>query len=337
MSRSARIASPTPGYCTFTATARPSWVMARCTWPIDAAAIGSGSHVGEHAPRVARPAPRATTWAASSALIGGAFDCSSAERLAHGLGQALVEVARHLAELHQGALHVPEGLGDRLRRLQLELRRRARPGARPTRTPGGPGGGRTGPPALAPMPAIAALRAVAARAGDRRRPAGCDAAARLRASWTASDACRRRRDDAEHLGDGPGLRHGRRGYRWPLGDRFPLRCPAMDDLDAINLALLALRCGIGAVMLAHGINHIFGGGKIAGTARWFESLGMKPGIAPRLARQPRRGRRWRPARARPAHPAGRRRRSIGAMLVASSRTTAATASSSSGRARAGST
>ena len=34
----------------------------------------------------------------------------------------------------------------------------------------------------------------------------------------------------------------------------------------------------GAVMLAHGINHIFGGGKIAGTARWFESLGMKPGI-----------------------------------------------------------
>ena len=50
------------------------------------------------------------------------------------------------------------------------------------------------------------------------------------------------------------------------------------DLDSINLALLALRCGVGAVMLAHGINHIFGGGKIAGTARWFASLGMKPGI-----------------------------------------------------------
>lgn len=52
----------------------------------------------------------------------------------------------------------------------------------------------------------------------------------------------------------------------------------MDDVDAVNLALLVLRCGIGAVMLAHGINHIFGGGKIAGTARWFASLGMKPGI-----------------------------------------------------------
>jgi len=49
------------------------------------------------------------------------------------------------------------------------------------------------------------------------------------------------------------------------------------DVNSINLALLALRCGVGAVMLAHGLNHIYGGGKIAGTGRWFESLGMKPG------------------------------------------------------------
>jgi putative oxidoreductase len=52
----------------------------------------------------------------------------------------------------------------------------------------------------------------------------------------------------------------------------------VSDLDSINLALLVLRVGIGAVMLAHGLNHIYGGGKIAGTARWFESLGMRPGI-----------------------------------------------------------
>ncbi len=52
----------------------------------------------------------------------------------------------------------------------------------------------------------------------------------------------------------------------------------MSDADAIDLALLLLRCGVGAVMLAHGINHIIGGGKIAGTARWFESLGMRPGV-----------------------------------------------------------
>jgi putative oxidoreductase len=45
-----------------------------------------------------------------------------------------------------------------------------------------------------------------------------------------------------------------------------------------NLALLILRLSLGAVFLAHGINHIFGGGKIAGTGRWFESLGMKPGF-----------------------------------------------------------
>jgi putative oxidoreductase len=50
----------------------------------------------------------------------------------------------------------------------------------------------------------------------------------------------------------------------------------MRDQDAIDLALLILRSGLGAVMLAHGWNHVFGGGKIAGTARWFESMGMRP-------------------------------------------------------------
>lgn len=45
-----------------------------------------------------------------------------------------------------------------------------------------------------------------------------------------------------------------------------------------SLGLLAIRCMIGFVMLAHGYNHIFGGGKIKGTAGWFASLGMKPGI-----------------------------------------------------------
>jgi putative oxidoreductase len=48
-------------------------------------------------------------------------------------------------------------------------------------------------------------------------------------------------------------------------------------VHAIDLSLLIFRLAVGAVMLAHGYNHIWGGGKIAGTARWFESLGMKPG------------------------------------------------------------
>ena len=51
----------------------------------------------------------------------------------------------------------------------------------------------------------------------------------------------------------------------------------MSDRDAVDLALLVFRVAVGAVMLAHGVNHLFRGGKVAGTARWFESLGMRPG------------------------------------------------------------
>jgi putative oxidoreductase len=46
---------------------------------------------------------------------------------------------------------------------------------------------------------------------------------------------------------------------------------------AADASLLVFRAGLGVVFLAHGYNHVFGGGKIAGTARWFESLGMRPG------------------------------------------------------------
>ena len=51
----------------------------------------------------------------------------------------------------------------------------------------------------------------------------------------------------------------------------------MTDSSSIDLALLILRLGVGGVMIAHGANHIWGGGKITGTAGWFESLGMTPG------------------------------------------------------------
>ena len=52
----------------------------------------------------------------------------------------------------------------------------------------------------------------------------------------------------------------------------------MSAATAADLALLVFRAGLGTVFLAHGYNHVFGGGKIAGTARWFESLGMRPGV-----------------------------------------------------------
>jgi putative oxidoreductase len=47
----------------------------------------------------------------------------------------------------------------------------------------------------------------------------------------------------------------------------------MHELDA---AAGLLRIALGVVMFAHGWNHAFGGGKLAGTARWFASMGLRP-------------------------------------------------------------
>src|ERR1700677_4356728 len=44
-----------------------------------------------------------------------------------------------------------------------------------------------------------------------------------------------------------------------------------------DVGLLILRLGLGLTLAAHGYNKFFGGGRIPGTARWFESIGMKPG------------------------------------------------------------
>jgi putative oxidoreductase len=48
--------------------------------------------------------------------------------------------------------------------------------------------------------------------------------------------------------------------------------------SSVSFALLVGRLTLAVVFFAHGYNHIYGGGKIKGTAGWFESLGMKPGI-----------------------------------------------------------
>jgi putative oxidoreductase len=45
----------------------------------------------------------------------------------------------------------------------------------------------------------------------------------------------------------------------------------------LDLGALLLRVALGITMLAHGYNHAFGGGKLPGTARWFESIGIRPG------------------------------------------------------------
>src|SRR3984885_7056618 len=47
--------------------------------------------------------------------------------------------------------------------------------------------------------------------------------------------------------------------------------------DAYDVALLILRLVLGLTLAAHGFNKFFGGGRIPGTAGWFESIGMKYG------------------------------------------------------------
>ena len=41
---------------------------------------------------------------------------------------------------------------------------------------------------------------------------------------------------------------------------------------------LLIRLCLGGTLIMHGWNHWKGGGKIAGTAGWFESLGLRPGV-----------------------------------------------------------
>jgi putative oxidoreductase len=48
-------------------------------------------------------------------------------------------------------------------------------------------------------------------------------------------------------------------------------------MAAYDLGLLILRLVLGLTLAAHGFNKFFGGGRIPGTARWFESIGMKYG------------------------------------------------------------
>lgn len=48
-------------------------------------------------------------------------------------------------------------------------------------------------------------------------------------------------------------------------------------MASTDVALLVLRTAVGVVFVAHGWNHVFGGGRLAGTGRWFASLGMRPG------------------------------------------------------------
>jgi putative oxidoreductase len=47
--------------------------------------------------------------------------------------------------------------------------------------------------------------------------------------------------------------------------------------DADVVVVLLVRVVLGAIMIAHGVNHWRGGGRIEGTARWFGGLGLRHG------------------------------------------------------------
>ena len=49
----------------------------------------------------------------------------------------------------------------------------------------------------------------------------------------------------------------------------------MHDAD---LGLLIIRVAMGGMITAHGYNHFFGGGRLPGAGRWFDSLGIRPGL-----------------------------------------------------------
>ena len=47
--------------------------------------------------------------------------------------------------------------------------------------------------------------------------------------------------------------------------------------DELSLGMLVLRVAVGLTLAAHGYAKYFKGGRIAGTAGWFDSMGMRPG------------------------------------------------------------
>ncbi len=110
--RSVSTASAIPGYCTFTATSRPSWVVARWTCPIEAAATGC-SEKSAKCSSSGPPRSASATRRTCSKSAAGTSSRSAARRSLNALALALgheVEVDRreHLADLHGGALHLAE-------------------------------------------------------------------------------------------------------------------------------------------------------------------------------------------------------------------------------------
>ena len=48
--------------------------------------------------------------------------------------------------------------------------------------------------------------------------------------------------------------------------------------SALDVGVLMLRVALGLTMAAHGFNKVFAKGGLTGTARWFDGIGMRPGM-----------------------------------------------------------
>jgi putative oxidoreductase len=51
-----------------------------------------------------------------------------------------------------------------------------------------------------------------------------------------------------------------------------------NEVTELDTASLIIRLVVGLTIVAHGYNHVFGPGGIQGTAGWFSSMGLRPGI-----------------------------------------------------------
>ncbi len=56
-----------------------------------------------------------------------------------------------------------------------------------------------------------------------------------------------------------------------------VRLVSTERVQAVDIALMILRAALGMMIFVHGYNKAFRGGRLAGTGRWFESMGMRPG------------------------------------------------------------
>ena len=69
------------------------------------------------------------------------------------------------------------------------------------------------------------------------------------------------------------------GLYEPYVDFFEIGEEYFEDKGSrvVDVALMILRAALGMMIFVHGYNKAFRGGRIAGTGRWFQSIGMRPG------------------------------------------------------------